>query len=182
MIHTISRRLGLLAIVLAAGIAVLALVLLGRPGVGPEPASAQLPELEVTITPDGCGEVAVAAVGAADAAFVYTFANPSAWAHATDEHVELRARARAGCTFTRWTVEWSGVTVHNTTANPTRAQMLEGMTATAHFSGAPTPCTQTTLGVAPPPTPGWRATVPRCWGRSRRWRARRRSTGVRAPP
>ena len=130
----------------AVGIAAVVLVLLVRFDGGLLPAGAQLPELQVTITPDGCGEVAVAAVGSADSAFVYTSESPSAWAHAADTHLELRARAKAGCTYSRWTIHWGGVTVGNTTANPTRVQMLDGMTATAHFSG--TPATPT-----PTPTP-----------------------------
>ena len=131
------RKLALGLGVPAVGIAALLLVLLVRLDGGLLPAGAQLPELRVTITPDGCGEVAVAAVGSADSAFVYTSESPSAWAHAADTHLDLRARAKAGCTYSRWTIHWGGVTVGNTTANPTRVQMLDGMTATAHFSGTP---------------------------------------------
>ena len=159
------RILGLGA--LALGFAGLALVILVRSGAGPQPAAAQLPELEVTISPASCGEVAVAASGADDTAFVYTTASPSTWAAAADAYVELRARAKAGCTFSRWVATWLGADFpfSGTTA---RIQFLEGMTATAYFTGtpatptptptpAPTPtptpppesCTQTTLGADP---------------------------------
>ncbi|MYE47126.1 MAG: hypothetical protein F4X25_10390 [Chloroflexi bacterium] len=132
---------------------------------GPQRAEAQLPELQVTISPADCGEVAVAAADSADTAFVYTSDSPSTWAHASDTHLELRARAKAGCAFARWVVAWGGAEfpTYGTTA---RAQFISGMTATAYFTGTPatptatatatatsTPsanaCTQTTLGVDP---------------------------------
>ncbi|MYB40693.1 MAG: hypothetical protein F4X76_00575 [Chloroflexi bacterium] len=161
------RNLPLALGVIALGLAALALAACSE--AGPQRAAAQLPELQVTISPAGCGEVAVAAAGSADTAFVYTSASPSTWPHASDTHLELRARAKAGCAFTRWVVAWGGAEFpqYGTTA---KAQFLPGMTATAHFSGTPatptptatatatatatsTPaaatCTQTTLGVDP---------------------------------
>ena len=130
---------------LALGLAALALAACSE--AGPQRAAAQLPELQVTITPAGCGEVAVAPVGSADTAFVYTSTSPSTWAHAADTHLEARARAKAGCSFTRWTIHWGGVTVGNTPATSTKFAFLEGMTATAHFSGTPATPTPTPLAL-----------------------------------
>ena len=163
-----GRNLTLAGGALALGLAALALAACSE--AGPKRAEAQLPELQVTISPAGCGEVAVAPMDSADAAFVYTSASPSTWAHATDTLLDARARAKAGCAFTRWTLHWSGSTVGDTTETRIKFQFISGMTATAHFSGtpatptptptptatatatstpAPSACTQTTLGVDP---------------------------------
>ena len=136
--------LGLLVLAIVAA-TVTAVVVSGRDTSAPARAEDTTHELTTPVSPQGCGEVTAREPGET------TVPSPaSQWTFPHDAHVQVTAHAHEGCTFSKWVFDFAGYPVEQTT-NPTQFQLIEDMTATAHFTGTPASPTPTPTATAVPP-------------------------------
>ncbi len=136
--------IGLLGVAIVAA-TVTAVVVSGRDTSTPARAEDTTHELTTPVSPQGCGEVTAREPGET------TVPSPaSQWTFPHNAYVQVTARAHEGCTFSKWVLEFAGYPVEQTT-NPTQFQLIEDMTATAHFTGTPASTTPTPTATAVPP-------------------------------
>ena len=136
--------IGLLGVAFVAA-TVTAVVVSGRDTSAPARAEDTTHELTTPVSPQGCGEVTAREPGET------TVPSPaSQWTFPHNAYVQVTARAHEGCTFSKWVLDFAGYPVEETT-NPTQFQLIEDMTATAHFTGTPASTTPTPTAKAVPP-------------------------------
>ena len=137
--------IGLLLLAIVAAM-VTAVVVSGRDNSTPARAEDTTHELTTPVSPQGCGEVT-----AREPSETTVPSPASQWTFPHNAYVQVTVRAHEGCTFSKWVLDFAGYAVEQTT-NPTQFQLIEDMTATAHFTGTPASTTPTpTATVVPPP-------------------------------
>ena len=103
--------------------------------------------LTTAASPVGC-----ATVTAQLSSDTSTVSPGSEWTFPKNSYVKVRVNVAEGCTFSRWTLDFGGGVTFDLFENPSRFQLSEDMTVTAHLT-VPEVCTQTTLGQGPAQVP-----------------------------
>ncbi len=121
--------LGVLAV---AAVAVAVAVILTRDSAPQATAQDTTATLATAAAPAGC-----ATTTAQLSTDTGTVSPGSEWTFPENSYIRVKANVVAGCTFSRWAIDYGDGIVFDLHENPARFQLTEDITATAHFTGAP---------------------------------------------